>query len=379
MSSFITVLGFSFGVSASLILASPLGAQPQAQASAPPTAATAKAPASSDAAPELAAMLAMPVSRASIAMLVAYPIQPAALQRLSDALQDPQPDVRAVAARVAFASRSATLVGVLARALRSEQDPVAVREELRALALIGNSTTDAIALEVAAGRGLQARLEFLIAFARSRPADFGAHLAALFTPEDQAVRIMAPLAATLPPDGAWLTPLFTRASERFEWWSALLDGLDAKHARFGEAIAIGVRSPDERIRAVTVWHVAALLASGRELPADLVKPVDERAPQAAPGSVEAFAFDLLGRVRKQKRAADWREPLRNHEEWLGKGWQRSTELAPFLTNAEHDAWSMSATGHKESKPDDPDDLLKALKLLGPFRRTRTLPASTAPC
>lgn len=226
-------------------------------------------PISDDGASSLASVLAMPVSRASVAMLVEYPIEPSALTRLGEALRDPRPDVRAVAARVAFANRASVHVGVLSRALQAEQDPAAAIEELRALALFGNITTDQIALDVSRKMGASARLDFLIAFARSRPADFGSHIDALFTPEADTVTLLAPLAATLPESAPWLTPLFERAAGKLTWWNELLDGLDTQHARFAEAIGLGLRSQDERIRAATLWHVADVLASGRTLPDDL--------------------------------------------------------------------------------------------------------------
>lgn len=100
---------------------------------------------------------------------------------------------------------------------------------------------------------------------------------------------------------------------------------------------------------------------------------------AESASAEAFASDIFGRVRKRNRLRDWREPLRDYETWLGEDCRRRVgSLQPFFTAAEFaalykDAWRPSP---QEPSPDrsEPHPYLKKLKVMGPLRRTRTLPA-----
>jgi len=77
-------------------------------------------PPSTEPPPDVQAALARPVSPAAVALLLPYTSQPLVVQRLSQALRDPSPDVRAVAARIAFITRHEGLAVPLRAALDVE-------------------------------------------------------------------------------------------------------------------------------------------------------------------------------------------------------------------------------------------------------------------
>ena len=91
----------------------------------------------------LASLLALPISPGAIALLLPHTSSSAAVERISVALAHDLPDVRAVAARVAFTTRHAALAPALVRALATETHPVAGTEEVRALWLIQGERADA--------------------------------------------------------------------------------------------------------------------------------------------------------------------------------------------------------------------------------------------
>jgi len=98
--------------------------------------AAAAQPASTELPPEVQTALARPLSPGAVALLIPYSATPAMARRWIEALEDPRPDVRAVAARVAFTTRLAAAVPALAAALDKETNSAAAAEIVRALALI---------------------------------------------------------------------------------------------------------------------------------------------------------------------------------------------------------------------------------------------------
>lgn len=96
-----------------------------------------------DAERDVQAALARPVSPGSVALLLPYAARPDVVQRLIQAIDDPRPEVRAVAARVAFTTRHAALAAALASAWEKETDDAAAVELARALALIQGAASDA--------------------------------------------------------------------------------------------------------------------------------------------------------------------------------------------------------------------------------------------
>ena len=120
---------------------------------------------------ELAKALARPLSPGSVAILVLHADNPAAAARLTEALAHEQPEVRAVAARVAFAIRHRGLVPALVKALVVEQNSLAGAEIVRALALILGRTADDALFENFERFDSRAPAAWLEVVERARPID----------------------------------------------------------------------------------------------------------------------------------------------------------------------------------------------------------------
>jgi TonB family protein len=86
--------------------------------------------------------VARPLSPGAVALLLHHSAAPAMPRRLMEALGDPRPEVRAVAARVAFTTRHAALAQALGDALDRETNAAAAAEIVRALALIQGAAAD---------------------------------------------------------------------------------------------------------------------------------------------------------------------------------------------------------------------------------------------
>src|SRR5262249_47979546 len=100
-----------------------------------------QAPATS---PQADALLARPVSPGAVALLVEISAVPAAQARLSAALADSDPDVRAAAARVIFVSGLRSLIPAVASALADEGNGLAAFEEARAVAYFGAADQETV-------------------------------------------------------------------------------------------------------------------------------------------------------------------------------------------------------------------------------------------
>lgn len=144
--------------------------------------------------------LARPISPGSVALLLPVINRPGVIERLTQALGDPRPDVRAVAARVAFTTRNALLAQTLDDALAREQSPVAGAEIVRALALIRGAAADA-AIRVALERfDTRATATWVGILCRVRPEDLWRQLPEL--PKGVVSGEMLVQAAHLEPDAA---------------------------------------------------------------------------------------------------------------------------------------------------------------------------------
>jgi len=141
--------------------------------------ARAQTPPAGQTADPAAEALARSISPGSVALLVPYASQPAVVERLKQALADPRPEVRAVAARIAFTTRHQALAPALAAALEKEQNPVAGAEIVRALALIRGAAADAAVRAALTRFDSRATLAWAETLVRVRPADLWPQLADL--------------------------------------------------------------------------------------------------------------------------------------------------------------------------------------------------------
>ncbi|MEO5823454.1 MAG: energy transducer TonB [Vicinamibacteraceae bacterium] len=142
---------------------------------------------------EVGEALARPMSPAAIVLLLPHMSLPAAVERVAQALRDPSPEVRAVAARVAFTTRHQGLVTALTAALEAEADVGPASEMARALALIAGAPADDAAFTAMARTGRSVGEAWVSVVARTRPADIVPRLPVLGGSADEAV---ANLAAT---------------------------------------------------------------------------------------------------------------------------------------------------------------------------------------
>jgi TonB family protein len=123
--------------------------------------------------------LARPVSPGSVALLLPHVARPEVVQRLIQAIQDPRPEVRAVAARIAFTTRHASLATALASAWDKETNDAAAAEIARALALIQGAPADARIAGRFSRFDSRTTSAWLMTVSRTRPADVWAQLAYL--------------------------------------------------------------------------------------------------------------------------------------------------------------------------------------------------------
>jgi TonB family protein len=124
----------------------------------------------------VAEALARPLSPGSVALLLPYAARPEVVQRLIQALEDSRPEVRAVAARVAFTTRHTSLGPSLAAALEKETNDAAGAEIARALALIQGAAADRRIVARLGQFDSRATNAWLSTVSRVRPADAWAHL-----------------------------------------------------------------------------------------------------------------------------------------------------------------------------------------------------------
>jgi len=153
---------------------------------------------SADAERDVQAALARPLSPGSVALLLRYASRPDVVQRLIQATGDPRPDVRAVAARVAFTTRHALLGPALASAWEKETSDAVAVELARALALIQGASADARIAHRLGQFDSRATSAWLATVSRTRPGDVWTHLAHLPPGGDAVGRTLVDLVAAQP-------------------------------------------------------------------------------------------------------------------------------------------------------------------------------------
>ena len=116
--------------------------------------------------------LARPLSPGAVARLVLYGNRPAVIERLTQALAHEEPEVRAVAARVAFATRHRGLADALVKALAVESNPLAGAEIVRALTLIQGRAADDLLFAAFDRLDPRAASAWMEVVERTRPTDF---------------------------------------------------------------------------------------------------------------------------------------------------------------------------------------------------------------
>jgi TonB family protein len=280
------------------------------------------------------ALLKLPVTPASVALLVNQITNPRAQERLRAALADARPEVRLVAGRVAFVGHIGPLRSALLDALDQEADPRAGVEELRAAVDLGEPADDARILAAARHLGPPALRAWLLSLGRIRPADALAQfpgLATLFTPASSAGTLLAPIVVRDPPLTDRVLDLLAAPRDDLDAGSvtAFFEALDFSDPASATIMGRALRSSGNRVRIEPIWHVATLLAWGQTVDPGTLSVI--ASTPARPGSEEAFARDLLARVVKQSTSStDW-VPLLRDQTWhvpdALQGWLTKEEFA----------------------------------------------------
>lgn len=235
--------------------------------------------------------LARPFTPAAIALLLPYTSESAVVERLTKALADANPEVRAVAARVAFTTRHERLLPALRSALDSESQTVPAAEMIRAIALIAGPGGDEAVFK-AVGRLAAGADAWVGVVARTRPADVLPRLAAIgahageplerlsASQPDAVVAALAPLGAAPALEPAYL---------------ALIGRLEIANAPLPwPVVALGLEgSPGTRRAAVRLLLHRQLSSA---LPAEAVSALAHlRANVPADDPFLALTFELVRR------------------------------------------------------------------------------------
>jgi TonB family protein len=187
---------------------------------------------------EVREALARPMTPAAMVLLLPHASRPPVVERFALGLRDPNPDVRAVAARVAFTTRHQGLRPALIAALEIESQAVPAAEMMRALALIaGPAADDAVFAAIARLGGGGAWVSVV---SRTRPLDMLSRLAPLEEQSGAALVLLATsvthavTAAFAPmPTTPALEPAYLAMVERTQYaaaslpWPVIAQGLQA--------------------------------------------------------------------------------------------------------------------------------------------------------
>jgi TonB family protein len=273
---------------------------------------------------------------ASVALLVLDARSDEGQRRLTEALRDQQPAVRAVAARVAAVTSAREQTAALIDALARESDPLAAREQVRALLATGGPERNAVVGQAVDRIGGLTATVLAEAVARTRGADVLAFLPMLAEKGRDPNGLADVLTIVLldhAVEHARISLAVIQTGDMSLWrsWQERL----ASHKLVnddGTRLA-ALRSPSAAIRADSIFKVADWLVQRLEVRADLVDAARPPAawPPASP-TEEDLARELVARAsRSRPSAADWASVL------VALGQRLPDSLRRLLTDAEADA------------------------------------------
>lgn len=254
----------------------------------------------------LAATLALPISPASIALLVGNGADPAAQQRVREALEDAQPAVRQMAARVIYSAGLRMLIPSLRAALKAEQEDAAGAEEVRALMTL--SPPLAAECVTAAGRlGESTATSVAYTFARLGSPDLIAQLPALETAHAESTALRSALLVLIDADGALRERLLReRATDPLAIETALGSYRKAKQQPPDDLLLPLLKAEADQsseVRTIVAWQFARATAAKTLTPT----PAIAAALEARQGEIaeavtwEALGFELVARAAKRPR------------------------------------------------------------------------------
>jgi TonB family protein len=342
---------------------------------------------------DLAAMLALPMSPGSIALLAERPTEPSAQQRIKEALADGHPEVRTVAARVILDMGMRGLLPDVQAALAHEQDPIAGAEELRAwMTLAPTPATYATCVEAAVRLGFPATTTVVDTFARLNASELITYIPRLWTEAGLG--------------NAVFTVTETDHEARMRAAHALLPApevLDALLVAMHQAgdhpssdlIVSLLQAKTARERVVGIWYVTLCLGTdGRVLSPEVKAALDPLiAASATQVTWESLGLELIaraeGRAARERRWLDLQKldrPASGYhlgDEPLFKR-LTSTELGDYYEATGHsrgDARTALASGIKrvqQAQTDPPPDAVSdARPSITPNVGVRTVPPFVA--
>jgi TonB family protein len=288
--------------------------------------------------PQLAATLALPISPASIALLVGNGADPAAQQRVREGLRDSRPEVRSAAARVVYSAGLQMLLSDLRAALKVEQNPDAAGNEVRALMTFAPG----LAPECVAAAG---RLGAIVAdmvvntFARLNSAELIPQLSTLEAAHATPGAVQSALQVLIQADETLRDRLLReRASDPIAVGVVLISFRKARQQPADEILLPLLNSDQEAVRQITTWQLARGIASQAfTLSPAIATVVDARVKDNATAVTwEALGLDLIVRAGNRSR---------HERRWTalpdkGRGWESTEDrilFSPLLSIQEsHD-------------------------------------------
>ena len=262
-------------------------------------------PASTDLPPEVQAALARPVSPAATALLLSHTAHVAVVERLSRALRDPDPDVRAVAARIAFTTRHQSLAEPLAAALDTESAAAPATEMMRSLALIAGRSGDAQAMKAIERLGDAPARAWVDQVGRMRPLDVLPRLAVVGI---AAEAVLGRLAGSHPDEVARAFAALPTTPSLAAPYVGLIERLDRGDAPLPwPIVALGLHGTPAMRSGITRLLLHRRF-DGRPLPAEAEAAIADlrSAESTAADPFLALTFEL---VRRRERPGEKPVPL----------------------------------------------------------------------
>ena len=273
----------------------------------------------------------------SVATLVRQTDEASLIKELTAALRSDVPLVRATAARVITVRGVTALLPTLREVSAAESDAIAVREEIRALGLLGDDGDVAAAVQAASRwpEGMDDALALAVARREALNA-LGAYTAKLRATRMSNFTELFRLALWGHPELASVvgSRLLATADER--GWRGVLEALeDSAIAMNAGVMAASLASSSEDIRSASVWFLVRAYALNPAAMQDLVKAKIAEARTERSSHRVDFGLELLRRMLGGDKKDDprWIEYLATEEaDHLLAG---QTAVLQYLTDEEY--------------------------------------------
>ena len=289
----------------------------------------------------LAMTVAVPALAAStpysVAVLVHEEDAAALTESLRAEIASPTPLIRATAARVVMVRGLTELLPLLRETVKTEEDGTAAREQIRALAMLGD--TDDLAAATAAAKRWPAGMDDALALAVARrggPAAFDAYLSTLrstrMNNDAEFFRTALWARAAFVPAAA--SRLLGSGDE--SGWRGLLGALqDSNMAMHPPVMAASLDAASEDMRSASVWHLIRAHAADPATIPEVIRPKLAEPRTEVSSNREDFGRELLRRMTGGERKDDprWLQFLASEEaDRLLAG---QTATVQYLTDREY--------------------------------------------